>query len=67
MKVRAKERAIDWFNKARYRVTLGKIYDFPNIVFDDGKKANLNPRVEEWLNEFEFLPDNQEEIPLISN
>lgn len=53
-KVRAKEKAVRHFG--RYGpVTEGKIYDFPDITFDDGRQTNLNSMEEVWLEEFEFI------------
>jgi len=35
-----------------HKVTVGKIYTFPNIIFNNGEKLNLNNNFNVWLKEF---------------
>lgn len=60
-KVRAKEGAIKWFNSRE--ITVGKIYDFPTITFDNGRESELNDDKSVWHKEFEFIETN----PSINN
>lgn len=53
------------------KVTIGKIYLFPNFIDDDGVKFNLSSNKYDWEKEFRFTTEQeynkQEEIINKSN
>lgn len=43
-----------WCNEVENLVTIGKIYDFPNITWDNGNTDSLFESRESWIGIFDF-------------
>lgn len=61
IKVKALKGALDWFSSDN-PITIGNIYDFPNITFDNGKMLRLHPDLKHWVKEFEIIEEFKEII-----
>lgn len=59
--IKALPYAKTWFSDKP--ITVGKIYEFPDITFDNGTKGSLNPDEQMWQKEFEFLSQHPDELP----
>lgn len=57
--VKVKPYGVKYFKGHGSPVTEGKIYNFPEITYDNGTIGNLNPDKRLWHKEFEFV----QEIP----
>lgn len=54
LQVMAKPQALIHF-KEDHPLTVGKVYDFPNIIFDNGRTLFLSNYESAWTQEFDFF------------